>query len=73
VINNNNTPEGGPEECPWSSNNCGPNDEIFGFHPGGAIAVFADGSAHFIADSIEPIPMRALITRNEEDINTWEP
>ena len=59
VINNNSSPDGGPSDCPWSTNNCGPNDEIFSFHPGGAVAVFADGSAQFIADTIEPIPMRA--------------
>lgn len=73
VINNNSNPEGGPEDCRWSVNNCGPNDEIFAFHPGGAIAVFADGSAHFIAADIEPIAMRALVTRSEEDTNTWTP
>ncbi len=73
VINNNSSPEGGPEDCKWSTNNCGPNDEIFGFHPGGVVAVFADGSAHFISDDIEPIAIRALITRSEEDTNSWTP
>jgi type II secretory pathway pseudopilin PulG len=72
VINNNRNPEGGPDDCKWSTNNCGPNDEIFGFHPGGAVAVFADGSAHFITDDIEPIAMRALVTRSEEDANSWD-
>ena len=28
VINNNSNPEGGPDDCLWSTNNCGPNDEI---------------------------------------------
>jgi prepilin-type N-terminal cleavage/methylation domain-containing protein/prepilin-type processing-associated H-X9-DG protein len=72
-INNNKTPFLGPSDCPWSTNNCGPNDEIFSFHPGGAIAVFADGSAHFIDESIEPVPLRCLVTRAESDISTWEP
>jgi prepilin-type processing-associated H-X9-DG protein len=73
VINNNSSPDGGPTDCPWSTNNCGPNDEIFSFHPGGAVAVFADGSAQFISDTIEPIPMRALVTRSEGDTSSWTP
>jgi prepilin-type processing-associated H-X9-DG protein len=52
---------------------CGPNDEIFSFHPGGAIAVFADGSAHFIEETIESVAMRCLVTRAESDISTWSP
>jgi prepilin-type N-terminal cleavage/methylation domain-containing protein/prepilin-type processing-associated H-X9-DG protein len=72
-INNNKTPDLGPSDCPWSTNNCGPNDEIFSFHPGGAIAVFADGSAHFIEETIEPVALRCLVTRAESDISTWEP
>jgi len=73
VINNNKTPTLGPTDCPWSTNNCGPNDEIFSFHPGGAIGVFADGSSHYIEESIEPIAMRYLVTRGESDQNTWSP
>jgi prepilin-type N-terminal cleavage/methylation domain-containing protein len=73
VINNNSTPVGGPTTCPWSTNNCGPNDEIFSFHSGGAVVVMADGSAHFIADSIEATVMRTLVTRSENDISAWTP
>lgn len=51
-INNNATPKGGPSACLWSTNNCGPNDEPFGFHTGGVLAVFGDGSVRFIRDSI---------------------
>src|SRR3954452_10358682 len=72
-INNNKTPQGGPPDCTWATNNCGPNDEIFSFHPGGAIAVFADGSAHFIEETIEPVPLRFLVTRSENDLSTWNP
>jgi hypothetical protein len=71
VINNNKTPTLGPSDCPWSTNNCGPNDEIFSFHPGGAISVFADGSAHFIDETIEPVALRCLVTRAENDISSW--
>lgn len=73
AINNNKTPQFGPPDCPWSTNNCGPNDEIFSFHPSGAIAVFADGSAHFIEETIEPVVLRFLVTRAENDVSTWSP
>jgi prepilin-type N-terminal cleavage/methylation domain-containing protein/prepilin-type processing-associated H-X9-DG protein len=72
-INNNKSPMNGPTDCPWATNNCGPNDEIFSFHPGGAIAVFADGSAHFIEETIEPTTLRFLVTRSENDLSTWSP
>ncbi|MDY3554116.1 DUF1559 domain-containing protein [Gemmata sp. JC717] len=62
AINNNATPFGGPTTCPWSSNNCGPNDEAFSFHSGGAQAVFGDGHVAFIRDSIDMVSMRRLCT-----------
>ncbi len=65
VINNNQLPNGGPSDCLWSNNNCGPNDEIFSFHPGVALALFADGSAHAIGEDIDPRALRKLVTRNE--------
>jgi prepilin-type N-terminal cleavage/methylation domain-containing protein len=72
VINNNKSPHMGPADCPWKTNNCGPNDEIFSFHAGGAVAVFADGSSHFLEENIEPIVVRALVTRAENDIGKLE-
>jgi prepilin-type processing-associated H-X9-DG protein len=62
VINNNNTPIGGPSTCPWTTNNCGLNDEIFSFHTGGAMVVFADGHVQLLRDTISPQQMRFLIT-----------
>ena len=38
-VNQYKKPIGGPAECLWSINNCGPNDEPFAFHPGGVNAV----------------------------------
>jgi prepilin-type processing-associated H-X9-DG protein len=65
VINNSKTPWGGPLEgplaCPWSTNNCGPNDEIFSFHPGGALAVFCDGHVAFLSESMRPQIMQRLV------------
>lgn len=71
-VNNNSVPVGGPtgltpsaDNCPWSSNNCGLNDEPFSYHAGGCNAVFVDGSVHFLSDFIAPQVMRALVTRSE--------
>jgi len=74
AINNNPSPFGGPPTCPWatgapsayysSANNCGPNDEIFSFHTGGANVVFADGHVVFLRDSLSSIMVRYLVTRD---------
>ena len=63
LINNSKTPNGGPASCPWNSNNCGPNDEIFSFHPGGANVLLGDGSVSFLAETTAAAPLRAFITR----------
>jgi prepilin-type N-terminal cleavage/methylation domain-containing protein/prepilin-type processing-associated H-X9-DG protein len=51
TINNNATPNGGPSTCPWKDHDCGPNNEWFSFHPGGAHVVFADGHVDFVSDN----------------------
>ena len=61
-INNHASPKGGTTACPWSANNCGPNDEPFSFHPGGALAVYGDGHVQLVRDSISPQVLRALCT-----------
>jgi prepilin-type N-terminal cleavage/methylation domain-containing protein/prepilin-type processing-associated H-X9-DG protein len=68
VINNSKDPWGGPidpndldEACPWSTNNCGPNDEIFSYHPGGALVLFCDGHVVFISETIAPQTMQRLV------------
>jgi prepilin-type N-terminal cleavage/methylation domain-containing protein/prepilin-type processing-associated H-X9-DG protein len=65
VINNNASPQGGPPDCPWSTNNCGPNDEIFSMHTGGANVLLVDGSVHFLNEGIDVRIMRSLVTRSE--------
>lgn len=57
-LNNNNLPNGGPANCLWSVNNCGPNDEPFSFHSGGAMACMGDGSVRFLVDSTDPIVLK---------------
>lgn len=60
-INQYKTPIGGPPECRWSVNNCGPNDEPFSFHSGGINASMGDGSVRFISDSADGIVVKHLI------------
>ena len=60
IINNNATPKGGPASCPWSVNNCGPNDEPFSLHTGGAQAVLGDGSVRFISENTDRHVIRRL-------------
>ena len=64
IVNNNATPLGGPSTCPWTTNNCGPNDEAFSYHTGGANAIFGDGHVQFIRDTIPVVTMRNLCTPN---------
>jgi prepilin-type N-terminal cleavage/methylation domain-containing protein/prepilin-type processing-associated H-X9-DG protein len=59
-INNNANPVGGPTDCRWTVNNCGPNDEPFSFHTGGANAVMGDGSVRFIRDSLDALNLKWL-------------
>ena len=43
--------------------NCTSNNEIYAFHPGGANALFADGSVHFLKDTSSVPFIAALVTR----------
>ena len=53
IINNFKVPLGGPAQCPWSTNNCGPNDEPFSLHIGGCHALLGDGTVRFISENID--------------------
>jgi prepilin-type N-terminal cleavage/methylation domain-containing protein/prepilin-type processing-associated H-X9-DG protein len=44
-----------------------PGGEIFGRHPGGAVAAFADGRVSFVLKSVQPDVLGALCTRNGND------
>jgi prepilin-type N-terminal cleavage/methylation domain-containing protein/prepilin-type processing-associated H-X9-DG protein len=54
------SPDGtqGPGPC---AINC-TNDEVYSFHPGGANGAFADGSVHFLGQSIPIATVAALVT-----------
>jgi prepilin-type processing-associated H-X9-DG protein len=60
-VNNHATPFGGPEICPWITNNCGPNDEPFSFHSGGLNACLGDGSVRFIQQNMDALVLKALV------------
>ena len=57
-----------PGECPWNAHDCGPNNEVFSFHNGGANCLFGDGSVKFVKDSISGLVLRSLITKNEGEV-----
>jgi hypothetical protein len=67
-INNNKNPTGGPVECPWSTNNCGPNDEPFSFHTGGANAVAGDGSTKYLSENIDPIVLKRIAAASDGNV-----
>jgi prepilin-type N-terminal cleavage/methylation domain-containing protein/prepilin-type processing-associated H-X9-DG protein len=56
------TPDGASRQgaCPM---NCTNNQEVYSFHPGGANAVFADGSVRFLRADLSIRVLAALITR----------
>ncbi|MBI1346079.1 DUF1559 domain-containing protein [bacterium] len=60
IINNNKSPNGGPSTCPWSTNNCGPNDEPFSLHTGGCHALLGDGSVKFLSENLDLQIIRRL-------------
>ena len=66
VINGNKTPIGGPTGaggCPWSTTNCGPNNEPFSLHVGGVHALMGDGAVRFISENINWLTVRNLSAR----------
>ena len=71
-LNNNAVPVGGPPSCPWYTNNCGPNDEPFSFHPGGCMAVFGDGHVQFLKASVDALTLRALCTADGGEVVTLD-
>src|SRR5207249_3242632 len=48
--------------------NCTNDREVYGFHPGGANAVFADGSVHFLKATIDIRAFARLVTRAGSEV-----
>jgi prepilin-type N-terminal cleavage/methylation domain-containing protein/prepilin-type processing-associated H-X9-DG protein len=67
-INQYATPTGGPAECRWANNNCGPNDEPFSFHSGGVNCAMGDGSVRFLRDSIPALTLKWLAAANDGQV-----
>ena len=67
-INNNKSPLNGPATCPWTTNNCGPNDEPFSQHFGGCHAVMADGSVRWLNENMDIHLIRRLCDRADGEI-----
>jgi prepilin-type N-terminal cleavage/methylation domain-containing protein/prepilin-type processing-associated H-X9-DG protein len=62
IINNNPFPVGGPTGCPWTTTNCGPNDEPFSFHNRGCNVLFMDAHVVFMRDDIDQGTFKRLLT-----------
>ncbi len=59
-INNYSAPLGGPAECRWVNNNCGPNDEPFSWHVGGCQAAMGDGSVRFLSENMDVLVLKRI-------------
>jgi prepilin-type N-terminal cleavage/methylation domain-containing protein len=59
-LNNNASPLGGPPECRWQVNNCGPNDEPFAFHSGIVNCCMGDGSVRTVRDTIDALVLKYM-------------
>jgi prepilin-type N-terminal cleavage/methylation domain-containing protein/prepilin-type processing-associated H-X9-DG protein len=46
----------------------GANDEIFSYHPGGAICLFGDGSAKFLKSTMNVVILKSLVTINAGEV-----
>jgi prepilin-type processing-associated H-X9-DG protein len=61
------TPDGTTKPGPCAIN-CTNDREVYSFHPGGANAVFADGSVHFLKAGIDIRVFAGLVTRAGGDV-----
>jgi prepilin-type N-terminal cleavage/methylation domain-containing protein/prepilin-type processing-associated H-X9-DG protein len=48
--------------------NCSNREEVYSFHPGGAVFAFGDGSVHFLSETLNPEAFISLLTRDAGDV-----
>jgi prepilin-type N-terminal cleavage/methylation domain-containing protein/prepilin-type processing-associated H-X9-DG protein len=48
--------------------NCTNHNEVYSFHPGGAVFVFADGSVHFLSETMDPEMFVSYFTRDAGEV-----
>ena len=65
-INNNKNPNN--TVCPWTTNNCGANDEPFSLHTGGCHALLGDGAVRFVSENIDGNTLRRLCSRADGEV-----
>ena len=65
IFNGNKIPVGGPANCLWTVNNCGPNNEPFSLHIGGVHGLMADGGVRFISENVDRNTARRLFGAND--------
>jgi hypothetical protein len=51
--------------CYWGVNNCGPNDEPFSPHVGGAHCLMGDGTVRFLSENLSVLTLGELANRND--------
>jgi prepilin-type N-terminal cleavage/methylation domain-containing protein len=71
-INNYSSPAGGPPECRWTNNNCGPNDEPFGFHGSGVNVARGDGSVMFLTQTVTPLALKAMAGASDGKVVSFD-
>lgn len=57
-----------PQDIPFEIDDTDPLADLGGFWPDGFQAVFGDGSVRFIKDSIDPVTLRALVTKDGGEV-----
>ena len=63
-----NPTEGGGMETGWKIMNRKNSQEIYSFHPGGAVFLYGDGAAKFESESMSPVTFANLFTRDGGEV-----
>jgi prepilin-type processing-associated H-X9-DG protein len=71
IILQGSTPDGAQKPGPCAIN-CNNDTEVYAFHPGGANAVFVDGSVRFLRAGIDIRALAGLITRAGGEVSSGD-